>query len=116
MNLNEYQTLAMKTADGTARLAVPTDASKAVASVSGLGLCGEAGEVAELLKKWLGHGHAMDRDKLRKELGDVLWYLARISAWADMPLEEVAAANLAKLAARYPAGFSHEASRNRVDT
>lgn len=43
----------------------------ALLACDGLGLTGEAGEVAELLKKHVGHGHALDRDKLAKELGDV---------------------------------------------
>ncbi len=41
-----------------------------------LGLVGEAGEVADLIKKVEGHGHKPDREKLIKELGDVLWYVA----------------------------------------
>jgi len=41
-----------------------------------LGLVGEAGEVADLIKKVEGHGHPANREKLIKELGDVLWYVA----------------------------------------
>lgn len=51
-----------------------------------LGLCGEAGEVADIVKKHLGHGHPLDRDKLIEELGDLLWYCAVNQAeatWSD---------------------------------
>lgn len=80
-----------------------------------LGLAGESGEVADLIKKHLGHGHSLDKGKLTKELGDVLWYIAVLSSEVGMSLEEVAEANLAKLRARYPEGFSTERSLNRND-
>lgn len=79
----------------------------------GLGVAGEAGEVADLIKKYVGHGHELDDDKLLKEMGDVLWYLAAIATLRGFSLEQVAALNISKLRARYPEGFSEEASRNR---
>lgn len=79
------------------------------------GLTGESGEVADLIKKHFGHGHELDRDKLKKELGDVLWYLARLSAEFGILLSDVADSNIAKLRARYPNGFSEEASKNRKE-
>lgn len=57
-----------------------------------LGLVGEAGEVADLIKKVEGHGHPANREKLIKELGDVLWYVAvlhhalRLKGCEPMPL------------------------------
>ncbi len=80
-----------------------------------LGRAGEAGEVVELVKKRLFHGHVLDRTKLTHELGDVLWYLGQLASAAGITLDEVAKANLAKLAARYPEGFSAQASIERVD-
>ena len=104
--LDAYQTKAMRTA--------PMKCSPEIQLATfGLGVAGEAGEVADLIKKHLGHGHALDRDKLRKELGDVLWYVAGIAHLHGMPLSEVATANIVKLQARYPNGFSSEASINR---
>jgi NTP pyrophosphatase (non-canonical NTP hydrolase) len=79
----------------------------------GLGLCGEAGEVAELLKKHLYHGHPLDREKLRNELGDVLWYVATLASDFGISLSDVASANVDKLRRRYPEGFSMERSLNR---
>jgi len=78
-----------------------------------MGLAGEAGEVVDLLKKHLGHGHDLDADKLTKELGDVLWYVSAIAQSAGLELGDIARANVEKLRKRYPDGFSVEASRNR---
>lgn len=78
-----------------------------------LGLAGEVGEVVEAVKKHVFHGHALDRQALVGELGDVLWYVARLAAALGISLGDVAVRNLDKLQRRYPNGFSHERSRNR---
>jgi NTP pyrophosphatase (non-canonical NTP hydrolase) len=69
-----------------------------------LGLCGEAGEVAEKVKKVLrdqgGQFSDASRADLALELGDVLWYLARLASELDLDLGAIAEANLAKLASR----------------
>jgi NTP pyrophosphatase (non-canonical NTP hydrolase) len=70
-----------------------------------LGIAGEAGEVADLLKKQLFHGKQEDADKLCEELGDVLWYVSTIAKLHGLSLSEVAAFNLRKLRKRYPNGF-----------
>jgi NTP pyrophosphatase (non-canonical NTP hydrolase) len=80
-----------------------------------LGLAGEAGEVVDLIKKVEGHGHPLDRNKLQGELGDLLWYTARLAELYGIKLEDCAAGNIAKLQKRYPNGFSTEASIARVD-
>ncbi|MBA3875616.1 MAG: hypothetical protein C0498_01545 [Anaerolinea sp.] len=84
-------------------------------TILGLGVAGEAGEVADLVKKEVGHGHPEDRDRMRAELGDVLWYVAALADAYGLALSEVAAHNTAKLTRRYGAGFSSEASITRVD-
>nr|WP_254178579.1 nucleoside triphosphate pyrophosphohydrolase family protein [Cytobacillus oceanisediminis] len=81
----------------------------------GLGLNGEAGEVADILKKGIFHGHEMNRHELAKELGDVLWYVANIAHLAGFTLEKIALMNVDKLMRRYPTGFDAERSVNRVD-
>lgn len=70
------------------------------------GLAEEAGEVLALVRKHVLVGKALDRDRLRDELGDVLWCLAATADAAGLSLADVAAANLAKLSARHPQGFS----------
>ena len=70
-----------------------------------LGLAGEAGEVVELIKKARFHGKPYDTEAIKKELGDVLWYVNQMAHAHGLSLEEIAQANVAKLRARYPNGF-----------
>lgn len=70
-----------------------------------LGVAGEAGEFADLIKKVHFHGVPPDRDKVLKELGDVLYYTTIAAYEHGFSLEDVAIANNKKLAARYPDGF-----------
>jgi NTP pyrophosphatase (non-canonical NTP hydrolase) len=105
--LEEYQVVAGRTAgaggSGDRRL-----------MVSALGLAGEAGEFANLVKKFTAHGHAVDQGALADELGDVLWYVAEAATSCGLNLGEIASQNVAKLRARYPEGFDEERSRNRT--
>ena len=64
------------------------------------GLTGEAGEVMEHLKKFIRDGR-LDKEALKLELGDVLFYLTRTAQWAGFSLEEIAQGNIDKLEARY---------------
>ncbi len=107
MDLNEYQKAAARTSSRPI-----TNLSIAV---SEMGLAGEAGEVVDLLKKEIGHGHDADPEKLSKEIGDCLWYLADLATLHGLSLDEIAQGNIAKLLKRYPTGFSSEASRNRSE-
>lgn len=107
MSFGDYQKEAMVTAPAD-------DTLKTALAVRGLGLAGEVGEVVEHIKKFLGHGHALDVQKVEKELGDVLWYVATLAAALDVPMDRIARKNIDKLRARYPEGFTHEASRNRT--
>ena len=91
------------------------EADTALLAINALGIAGEAGEVADLVKKHVGHGHPLDRNKLAKELGDVLWYVAALAHDIGLDLSTVAALNVVKLRRRYPDGFSTERSINRVE-
>lgn len=108
MTLTEYQREALRTASFS-------DDSERTLMILALGVAGEAGEVADLVKKAIGHGHGVDRELLAKELGDVLWYIAIMAAHLAFPLDDVAEMNIAKLRARYPDGFSSERSKERLD-
>lgn len=105
MEINDYQRLAMTTLN-------PALDKKNVLINSVMGLCGESGEAIDIVKKWLAQGHELDRARLAKELGDVAWYLAEAATALDIPLEEILRANLDKLKARYPEGFS---ARNSIE-
>ena len=108
MTINEYQQLAMTTLN-------PALDKKDVLINGVMGLCGESGEAIDIVKKWLAQGHDLDREKLAKELGDICWYLAETATALDMDLEEIMAANIAKLKKRYPEGFDAARSVNRTE-
>ena len=82
-----------------------------------LGLCGEAGEVAEKIKKAIrddgGTLTAERRAALAGELGDVLWYVAQLSTEAGLDLAELAEANLEKLLSRQERNVLQGSGDNR---
>jgi NTP pyrophosphatase (non-canonical NTP hydrolase) len=100
MEFSEYQSLSRRTAT------YPRAGEDM--TYPALGLCGEAGEVAEKVKKTLRDdgGVLSDgrRDALSRELGDVLWYLSQLATEAGLDLEEIAAENLDKLFSRQERG------------
>ena len=81
-----------------------------------IGICGEAGEASELIKKYAFHGHTIDTEHLARELGDVLWYVSYMAHLFGYPLGKIMAMNQEKLAKRYPDGkFDEDRSRNREE-
>lgn len=74
---------------------------------------GEVGELQNLIKKHVFHGHTLVRGDVVDEMGDVLWYIAQLCTDLGVDMSEVARYNTAKLRARYPEGFSSERSINR---
>ena len=106
MTINEYQRLAMTTLN-------PNLDKKDVLINGVMGLCGEAGEAIDIVKKHLAQGHELDREKLIGELGDIAWYLAETATVLDVDLEEVLTRNIEKLKRRYPEGFDSARSLNR---
>lgn len=64
-----------------------------------------AGNVADMVKKATAHGVPLNREHLKKELGDVLWYIAAVASDNSLTLQDIAEANVAKLRARYPKGW-----------
>jgi len=109
MDLNEYQQLALRTAS-------PKDKPNELFHLL-LALCGETGEIAEKAKKIVrDHGSDFskwDRDDIVKELGDVLWYVAVLADYFDIPFEEVGQKNIAKLADRQQRGKLGGSGDNR---
>lgn len=105
MDFNDYQAEAVKTAIYPGSETIYKNGSSTVVESMylGLGCAGEAGEVADCVKKWYRDG-ALDEDKLFKEMGDVLWYLAVLAETQGWTLEGIAQTNIDKLASRYSRG------------
>lgn len=106
---NEYQKLAMRTASGM------NHSEYGMLMNAALGICGEGGEVADMVKKATFQGHTLDKEHLAKELGDVAWYIA-VGAYAiGYDFETILRMNIDKLKARYPEGFEVNRSKNRKE-
>lgn len=136
MTGNEYQKLAMRTNDGKAterlldemlvckadwlkEMKLICDGSSRI-NVGGLfngilGLTGESGEVSDLVKKGIFHEKGIDKDHLKKELGDVMWYIAMICDSVGFDLDDVMKTNIDKLIARYPDGFDTYKANHRSE-
>jgi len=83
-----------------------------------LGISAEGGEFTEIVKKCLFQGKPMDEHNIyhmKRELGDVMWYIAQACIALDTSIEEVLYMNIAKLEDRYPNGFEAFRSENRKE-
>ena len=105
MTGTEYQQKAMRTASEKSKMDLLENGV--------MGLCGEAGECIDVVKKYLYQGHKLDKLKLKDELGDVLWYVAITCQALGITLDDVMEHNVKKLLLRYPEGFEAERSIHR---
>ena len=106
MTINEFQQDVLRTESGSSH--------KYPRLLHGLrGLCGEAGEAMDILKKTMFQSHELDKEHLALELGDVAYYLALSADALGYDLETVLRMNVKKRQARYPDGFDSERSINR---
>ena len=122
MTGHEYQKYAMRTNDGkaTERLSFWMGANDTSIDVGGvlngcLGLAGESGELLDMVKKWIFHNTRLDRNHAKKEVGDVMWYVAMICHTFGWDLDEILQMNVEKLKARYPEGFDTYLSEHRAE-
>ena len=115
---NEYQRLAIRT-ENTPRfinIAGKTEAENA--TLDGLihgavGLCTEAGELQDMLKKHVMYGKPLDITNAVEECGDALWYIAIVLSKAGVTLEDCMDRNIAKLRVRFPDKYTNQAALNR---
>src|SRR5574343_434345 len=105
MNLNEYQTAALRTAP------VADTGHDLLHAV--LGIVTEAAELADVIKKRHAYGKRIDIVNLREEAGDVLWYLPLLCRALGTTMEDVAQLNIDKLRKRYPDKFTEAHALNR---
>lgn len=109
MTFDEYQKLALRTGRGK-------DAKNELFHLT-MGLVGESAEVSERMKKLIrdldSDESKLDKDDIAKELGDVLWYIAVLADYFDLPLSDVAKKNIDKLASRFERGVIGGSGDNR---
>lgn len=109
MKANEYQQEMKKF---VSNIKVEPEQSELI--MSALGVAGEAGEYADLIKKVVLHGKSLDRDTLLKNLVMCGWYVALACNCLNVPLEEVFDINIDKLSKRYSTGkFTVEEANNK---
>ena len=124
MNGKEYQNLAMRTNDGNAtnrllNLTLSDTTENGIGEDTGtvlnacLGLSGEVGEFNDMIKKWIFHEKDLDEEHLKKELGDIMWYIAMMCHAFRWGLDEIMEMNINKLKARYPDEFDTDRANNR---
>ncbi|MFC1663627.1 nucleoside triphosphate pyrophosphohydrolase family protein [Patescibacteria group bacterium] len=103
MKSNEYQKFCKKTAKKF------NNKEKEILTF-GLGIVGEAGDVAGCIKKTFSHGDNQ-KDGIRENLGDTMWYVAMICDFFGWNLEDIMKENIKKLKRRHPKGFSNKTAR-----
>ena len=107
MTGNEYQKLAARTINNDL-----TDIQKSYHALHGL--VGEIGEIHSLYQKEY-QGHKCTMEHMKKEFGDLLWFIAEYCTACGWKLEEIMQLNIDKLKARFPEGFTTENSLNRKE-
>ena len=128
MTGTEYQNLAMRTNDGYAtdrliKLTLGKDSRQVIKSYvwedtgtilnACLGLSGEVGEFNDMIKKWIFHEKDLDEEHLKRECGDIMWYIAMMCHAFRWDLDEIMQMNIDKLKVRYPEGFDIDRANNR---
>lgn len=107
MTGNEYQELAART--------INPELNNEQAMYHALhGMVGEIGEIHSLYQK-VYQNHEMDYGHVKKELGDLLWFIAEFCTAMCWDLDDVMESNIKKLRARYPDGFEAEKSLHRAE-
>lgn len=106
MKINEYQGLAARTINP--KLSCTKMEMHAVH-----GMVGEIGEIHSIYQKEY-QGHDVDYDHLKKELGDLMWFIAEYCTSQGWDMSEVAQLNIDKLRARFPEGFEVDKSLHRA--
>lgn len=123
MTGSEYKKAAMRTNDGknTERMiqavTVNGENEKDLGGIVNacLGLSGEVGEFNDMVKKWIFHEKPLDEEHAKKEMGDVLWYVAMMCESFGWDMDEIMQMNVDKLKARYPEGFDVNLANNRKE-
>ena len=107
MTANEYQKLAARTMNNEI-----CDGEQVLHALHGM--VGEIGELHSLYQK-IYQGHQFDEEHAKKELGDLMWFIAEYCTAMMWNLEDIMQMNIDKLKARFPEGFEVDKSLNRAE-
>ena len=121
MKGSEYQALAMRTNDRQSTFRIMRKLGDENYDLGGIvmatmGLSGEVGELNDMIKKWIFHRSDLDIAHAKKELGDILWYVACMAESFGWDLDEIMEMNIEKLRKRYPAGFDYVRANSRAES
>lgn len=109
MKINDYQKLASRTINMNLR-------DTAVKQHALHGMVGEIGEIHSIYQKqYQGHMLELEQEHLKKELGDLMWFVAEYATAQGWTLEEICKMNIEKLIARFPDGFEVDKSLHRKE-
>jgi len=106
MDIQTYQLVSARTLN--LKLSVDSVISEMV-----FGMNGEIGEVTEIMKKHLFQGHELNKEHLKEEIGDVMWYLVNLCTIYNIQFTDILDINNEKLNKRYPYGFTTNRSIRR---
>jgi len=106
MNLKEYQEACKRTAKDFAT-------SETEIATWGLGIAGEAGDVASCIKKTFAHKNDKIKEGIKENLGDMMWYAAMICNFFHWDFEKILEGNIEKLKERYPDGFTFQDAQRK---
>ena len=104
MNFNDYQALSISSAVYPAKDKI---------TYPMIGLCSEVGEVADKIKKNMRDGNTFSKEDIKKELGDVLWYVSALANDLDIRLDDIAQSNIFKLQKRLEEDKIHGSGDDR---
>lgn len=105
MKVSEYQNLAARTIN-------PELTNNELEKHALFGMVGEIGEIHSIYQKTY-QGHRINPEHLKKELGDLLWFISEFCTASEWTIEEIMQMNIAKLKGRYPEGFDSYKSLHR---
>src|SRR6266568_6467648 len=108
MDIDTYQTLAMRTAK-----LFPTACENLVHAA--LGATSECGELSTTVKAHVVYGTPIDGENVKEEIGDAMWYLALAAKSIGLTLSQCAKANIERLERRYPEKYTDQDAVRRAD-
>ena len=113
IDMNEYHRRCKRTLQLASTKDVDDDIDIVMLTHACLKMSGEIGEVCDIVGKWMGQGHELDKQRIIEELGDVMWHIAEACSALNISLDDVAWGNIVKVSIRYPDGFDPVKSVNR---